>query len=146
MDRYTAKLWTAWGLVIASIAMIFLTYPGRYSGRIMNPGLADFLGTPVLLILLAGLLYVCYLCRSWLGVGILFFALCGGALAGTWREYKHDRYVQRTYGRHFQGVPVWRGAGSSPLSQKHDWTRHKLLAGVSFGGIALGAAMIKDKI
>ncbi|MEZ6048241.1 MAG: hypothetical protein R3C11_22235 [Planctomycetaceae bacterium] len=127
-------------MVAASVILFFGTYPGKYTDRITLPALAELIGIPVLLVFLAGLLFICYLCRSWLAVGIVVVALVVGILSGSWREAKANR-------REAQLRPEYVALLNRTRSEvERNWPRHKLLAGVSVASLALSAAMLKDKV
>ncbi|QDU79788.1 hypothetical protein Pla110_15020 [Polystyrenella longa] len=139
MGNYEIKRGVAWGTLITSLLLFWATYPSRVSYRPPFPELTEWIGIPVLLLILAGLLFLCYLCRSWLGVGIVAVGLAAGILGGTFKEFQANRYHERfTHAHHNLFL--------NQRDKRQNWTRHKLMAGVCLAGGGLSAAMLRDRV
>ena len=139
MDNFDIKRGIAWGTLITSLLLFMATYPSRVTYRPPFPEFTDWIGIPVILLLLAGLLGLCYLCRSWLAVGIVAGGLVVGVLAGTFKEHRANRYHERFTHAH-------RLVLLNQEDDRQNWTRHKLMAGVCLAGVGLSAAMMRDSV
>lgn len=126
-----------WGVIVLSVFLVFGTTMGRHGAGPMFPSLIPVFGVPFVVFYFLAQAGICFWLRSKLGIALVVTVSLLGYLIGGFGEAKWKRRhapppaMDQVLEQH--GIP----------SSKYDWTRDRLIKGVSMSGLVLGVICIR---
>ncbi|QDU44411.1 hypothetical protein Mal52_28920 [Symmachiella dynata] len=126
-----------WALCVLSVFLVVGTTIGRNGSGPMFPSLIPVFGVPFVIFFLLAQAGICYWLRSSLGIALVV-AVCllgywiGGFGEAKWKR-RHTRPVAMDRVLEQHGIP----------SSNYDWTRDRLIKGVSMSALVLGVICIR---